>query len=91
MFEVSENTAKEIFRAQEPKLKGKLRLDVGSGSVPRDPDKPLDVRRARAAIGERLVHMVAGCGVEAVELGATNSRSRQGFLPDAVPPLVMSA
>jgi hypothetical protein len=86
MFMVHEKTVKEIFRAQDPKLQGKLRLDIRLGSVPPDADNPLDVRRARAAIGERLVHMVAGCSAEAVELGANDSRSRQGFLPDAVPP-----
>ncbi len=82
MLEVRELTARELFRAQQAKLQGQLRLDISSGCFPADTDQPLDVLCARVAIGERLVRMLQGCAVEA----QLSVNDRAGFEPDAVPP-----
>lgn len=82
MFEVQEGTAREIFYAQHRQLQGRLRLDISGRSFPANREQPFDVHNARVAIGERVVQLVRGCAIEAVELGT----DRAGFKPDAVPP-----
>ncbi len=85
MFMVHENTAKEIFRAG-PKAPGKAaaRYPVWiRASRPRQADEhSARLRRDRRALrtyGRRLRRGSGGIGPDGL-------RSRQGFLPDAVPP-----
>jgi hypothetical protein len=82
MFEVREITATELFRAQQRKLQGRLRLDISSHCFPANPDEPFDLLCARVAIGERVVQMLQVCAVEA-KLPASD---RNGFHLNALPP-----
>ena len=82
MFEVRETTATELFRAQQRKLQGRLRLDISSHCFPANPEQPFDLPCARVAIGERVVQMLHVCAVEA-ELPASD---RNGFQLNALPP-----
>src|SRR5579885_2959988 len=66
MLQVHQQTVKLLYRAQEKRLRGHLRLDISSRAFPRDPTRPVDIERARQAIGERVVRTVGGCAVDAV-------------------------
>jgi hypothetical protein len=81
MFEVREQTARELFLAQQPELQGILRLDFSAHFRSTGRDQPLNILAARVVIGEQFVDLVTRCAVEAVEL-----KDRTGFHLHAVPP-----
>ena len=64
MFRVLPETAKCLYRAQFPHLRGRLRLDICSRDFPADPALPLDLGCAVGAIGERLVGLLVGCSCD---------------------------
>ena len=82
MFEVRPETVKLLYRAQQEKLRGRLRLHLSSGRFPADPTRPLDLAAAREAVGERVVQTVRGCANDAALLALNG----QGFDNNAVPP-----
>jgi hypothetical protein len=83
MFEVNSETAKALYRAQAPRMRGRLRLDISSRSFPSDPTRPLDLDAARIAVGERFIRLLKGCAADASPLG----RYSEHFAPNAVPML----
>ena len=84
MFRVKPETIELLFNAQKPELRGRLRLDGSSRGYLADPTKPLDMRRAAEAIGERVLRLLKNCAADAALLGEKDKHP--GFLPNVVPP-----
>ncbi len=69
MFLVKPDTVELLFNAQKEEMRGRLRLDVSSRCFPADPAKPLDLRCAGEAVGERFVRLLKSCAVGAAMFG----------------------
>jgi hypothetical protein len=82
MFRLSTEAVRLLYHAQQPAVRGRLRLDISSTRFPADPTQPLDVKAARAALGERVLRVLKGCATDAVQAGGQQDL----FGPDAVPP-----
>lgn len=78
MFLVKPDTVELLFNAQKEELRGRLRLDVSSRCFPADPTKPLDLRCASEALGERFVRLLKSCALDAALLGG-----KHGVFPPA--------
>jgi hypothetical protein len=68
MLLIKPDTVELLFNAQKVELRGRLRLDVSSRCYPEDPSKPLDLRCAEEALGERFVRLLKSCAVAAAVL-----------------------
>lgn len=66
MFRLAKQTVEELFKSQQPRLQGKLRLDVSSHVYPADARKPLDVAAAEEALGERFLRLLGDLAEQAV-------------------------
>lgn len=73
MFLVKPATVELLFKAQKEELRGRLRLDVSSRRFPADPTKPLDMRCAVEALGERFVRLLKSCAVDAALMGGKHA------------------